>query len=434
MKGTLAELDRYQPHDSVLPLAYQGPLARHAEAGDRRLYHLAFHLSPAAHDLWNFLLTEETRLQAARAQGTFLVGAMKDLGTIPILVHALPQATAFYPDGAWWLPCFKEGQTRLMEVADAQGATEGFCPVRAMLGAFELKCHFPIPDALICSTGATCDDFKALVQRLVERGHAVEYWEIPHMRTAEAGEAATRLPSGRCVPTVLVDVIASELARLWSLLQQRTGVQADSQALSRSIACTNRIRALLQRIRQSGWPALEKLICEMMALHFCSDRALCEAVLERVAAEAAATPQDDVGVPLYWINPVADVRAMNVLESVGGRLAGSDFMFGHALDLIDATMPPLRALACMAADDPMAGPIGTRMHRAVAEAHRVGAKGIVVSRIPGASHCPYEAISARRVSDLPVLEIEVDSLVDAYSPALLTRMQAFVEHGLTSIS
>jgi hypothetical protein len=180
MKGTLAELDCYQPHDSVLPLAYQGPLARHAEAGDRRLYHLAFHLSPAAHDLWNFLLTEETRLQAARAQGTFLVGAMKDLGTIPILVHALPQATAFYPDGAWWLPCFKEGQTRLMEVADAQGATEGFCPVRAMLGAFELKCHFPIPDALICSTGATCDDFRRWFSVW---SNVVMLWSIGKFRT-----------------------------------------------------------------------------------------------------------------------------------------------------------------------------------------------------------------------------------------------------------
>ena len=27
-----------------------------------------------------------------------------------------------------------------------------------MLGAFGSKAHFPIPDLLICSVGATCDD------------------------------------------------------------------------------------------------------------------------------------------------------------------------------------------------------------------------------------------------------------------------------------
>lgn len=427
MKGTLAELDRFQPQDSVLPVTCQGPLQRHVAAGDRRLCQLSFHLSSATHDLWNFLLTEEARLQAARQHGQFIVGAMKDLGTIPILVNAMPNTTAFYPDGAWWLPCFKERQTQLMAVADAQGATEGFCPVRAMLGAFELKCHFPLPDFLTCSTGATCDDFKALVQRLVERGHAVEYWEIPHMRTAEAGEVACTLASGHRVPTLLVDVIEAELRRLWQELQRRTGARCTDAALQQAVVRANRIRTLLRTIRVSALPALEKLVCEMMALHYCSDYALCEAVLTRVAAEAAATPCMEQGVPLYWINPVADVRAMNMLETTGGRLAGSDFMFAHALDQLDQTAPPLRALARMAADDPMAGPVEVRMRRACADAYRVGAKGIVVSRIPGASHCPYECVSVKQLSDLPVVEIEVDSLVDAYSPSLTTRMQAFIE-------
>ncbi len=427
MKGMLAEFDRCQPKNSVLPAAWQGPLQRHAAAGDRRLQQLTFHLSPTAHDLWNFLLTEEERLHAARRQGQFLVGAMKDLGTIPILVNALPQATAFYPDGAWWLPCFKARQTRLLAVADTQGATEGFCPVRAMLGAFALQCHFPMPDLLTCSTGATCDDFKALAQRLVECGHAIEYWEMPHMRTAEPGEAACTLASGHRVPAVLVDVIEAELGRLWQELRQRADAVCAQNALQQAIARSNRIRDLLRTILGSGLPALEQLICAMMALHYCSDYAMCEAVLTRVAAEAAATPQTQQGVPLYWINPVADVRVMNVLEEVGGRLAGSDFMFAHALDRLDETLPPLRALACMAADDPMAGPVEVRMRRAVADAHRVGAKGIVVSRIPGASHCPYESVCIKQLSDLPVVEIEVDSLVDAYAPSLTTRLQAFVE-------
>ena len=43
---------------------------------------------------------------------------------------------AFYPDGAWWVPCIMEQSTRDLRVADALGIDESFCPVRAMLGAF----------------------------------------------------------------------------------------------------------------------------------------------------------------------------------------------------------------------------------------------------------------------------------------------------------
>ena len=79
--------------------SYGGDLARHLRDGDSRLKSLLFDNSPAALRLWNFLLSEETRLAAARAAGGKLVGVMKDLGTVPVLAYSLPNVVAFYPDG-----------------------------------------------------------------------------------------------------------------------------------------------------------------------------------------------------------------------------------------------------------------------------------------------------------------------------------------------
>ena len=427
MKGSLALLDACTPAHSCLPPPYQGDLQRHVEGGDLRLGHLAFHLSPASHDLWNFLMTEEVRLQDMRRSGTLLVGALKDLGTLPILVNAYQKAIAFYPDGAWWLPCFKEQRTPLLPVAEALGAGEGLCPVRAMLAAFELGCHFPIPELLFCSTGAICDDFKALAQRIVERGHPIHYWEMPHVREAEEGEASLVLPSGLRVPILLRDIVRDELRRVAGILTQHTGEQLTEESLREALRRSNRIRRLLARIRHSALPSLERLVCEMMALHYCSDFARCEAILTRLAEEADRLPVDSRLKPVFWINPVADLRAMNLLEEAGGRLCGTDFMFGHALSPLEETGDPFDTLARMALSDPMAGTTRVRMRNCLEAAKRSGAKGIIVSRIPGASHCAFEASMLASLTDLPLLEIEVASLTDSYAPALMTRLQAFME-------
>ena len=37
-----------------------------------------------------------------------LIGAMKDLGTVPVMAYAMENVIAFYPDGAWWTPCLME--------------------------------------------------------------------------------------------------------------------------------------------------------------------------------------------------------------------------------------------------------------------------------------------------------------------------------------
>jgi len=427
MKGPLALFDTFAPKESCLPRAYQGSMQRHATGGDLRLLHLAFHLSPATHDLWNFLMTEEERLKDLRRSGMAIIGALKDLGTIPVLVNAYQNAVAFYPDGAWWLPCFKEQRTNLLPVAEALGAGEGLCPVRAMLAAFELGCHFPIPDLLFCSTGAICDDFKALAQRLVERGHPIHFWEMPHVREAQADEASLELASGLRVPRLLCDIVTDELRAIARKLSEHTDEILDEEKLCSAIRRSNRVRRLLARIRASALPSLERLVCEMMAIHYCSDYELCEAVLSRVAEEAETLTPDPRLKPVFWVNPVADVRVMNFLEEAGGRLCGTDFMFGHALSPLEETGDPFDTLARMALSDPMAGTTRARMKICLEEAKRCGAKGIIVSRIPGASHCAFEASMLASLSDLPLLEIEVSSLTDNYAPALMTRLQGFME-------
>jgi hypothetical protein len=118
---------------------------------DTRLLKLRFDDSPAALRLWNFLLTEEDRLRAARESGKKLVGAMKDLGTVPVMAYSLDNLVGLYPDGAWWIPCVMELNTGLLQIADSLGIDESFCPVRAMLGAFVTEAHFPLPDLLTCS-------------------------------------------------------------------------------------------------------------------------------------------------------------------------------------------------------------------------------------------------------------------------------------------
>jgi len=204
------------------------------------------------------------------------------------------------------------------------------------------------------------------------------------------------------------------------------------------------VRRLLAALRHTVYaapaaplPALEMLVAEMLALHFCSDREECIVVLEELLAEARARVRQNQfvmgaeAVRIFWVNPVADLRAMNLLEDLGGRICGSDFMFTHALDLIPEDLPPLEALARTALADPMAGPATDRAARIVRECQANGAEAVVVSRIPGASHCAREGEiirdTVRQTAGLPTIELEIPPVCDAMQPALGSRLQALVE-------
>ncbi|MCC6486163.1 MAG: 2-hydroxyacyl-CoA dehydratase [Candidatus Hydrogenedentes bacterium] len=424
---------------------YGGSLSRHVEHGDRRLLSLRFDNSPAALRLWNLLLTEEERLHAARAGGKKIVGAMKDLGTVPILAYAVPGLVAFYPDGAWWIPCLMEGSAGLLAKAGALGIDDTFCPVRAMLGAFETQRHFPIPDLLTCSVGATCDDFSAIAQRLEHMGHPIHWWEIPHRRPAEPGEEQTLLPTGATVAQSEIAFVARELERLRRVLQDLAGRSISLDDVSASIRAANVVRRLLCALRDAVYgspccplPALEMLIAEVLPVHFCSDRSETEAVLRELLAEVVRRVHCGSGilpqsaVRLFWVNPVADLRIPRLVEDCGGRICGADYMFCHAQATIPENVPPLEALAMAALSDPMAGTAVDRGRWICREARRFGAEAMVISRIPGASHCATEGEIIRRVvtrelPHLPVIEFEVPSVADALLPTLQTRVEALIE-------
>ncbi|HUW18694.1 MAG TPA: 2-hydroxyacyl-CoA dehydratase family protein [Sedimentisphaerales bacterium] len=423
---------------------YGGPISRHVEEGDYRLLRLRYDNSAASLRLWNFLLTEEERLHRARAEGKKIVGTMKDLGTVPVMAYSLDNVVAFYPDGAWWIPCVMELSAGLLTIADSLGIDESFCPVRAMLGAFVTGAHFPIPDRLICSVGATCDDFSAIAQRLDSLGYSIFWWEIPHRRRPEPDEAAVKLPGGFSAPRCQVEFVKSELERVKSALEELAGQHLDEKRFSKGVKKANRVRRYLDELRQLVFtaevcpmPALEMLIAEMLAIHFCSDRDETIIVLRDLVDEVKRRVQAGQGVlpaeaaRIFWVNPVADLQVMNLLEDCGGRICGTEYLFSHALDRIPEDLPPAEALARTALADPMAGSAVDRAERICADIGRFGAEAVLISRIPGASHCALEGeIIGDIVADnlgVPVLEIEVPPVADSVRASLRTRLEALVE-------
>ena len=438
-----AQWAKLGPHDRALP-GYCGPLSRHVADGDQRLLALVFDNAPTCLRLWSFLLTEEERLHQARAQGKKIIGTMKDLGTVPVMAYALDNLVAFYPDGAWWIPCVMELGAGLLSIADQMGIDESFCPVRAMLGAFVTEAHFPKPDLLTCSVGAVCDDFSAIAQRLEGLGFPILWWEIPPRREPEASEAAVTLPGGFSAPQSQLGFVQSELQRVRKALETVSGQTLDDTCLTQGIHQANAVRQLLADLRQLVYsgplcpiPTLEMLIAEMLALHFCSDQAECRAVLQDLLDLAQARTQASVGygtaqtARIFWVNPVADLRVMNLLEQCGARICGTEYLFSHALDPIPEHRPPLEALACMALADPMIGSTQDRADRILRDIQSFGAEGLVLSRIPGASHCGLEGrIIARMIQDklqIPTLEIEIPPITDSLRPTLQTRLEALVE-------
>jgi hypothetical protein len=122
---------------------------------------------------------------------------------------------------------------------------------------------------------------------------------------------------------------------------------------------------------------------------------------------------------------------MNLLEDCGGRICGTEYLFSHALDMIPENLPPLDALAQMALADPMAGSSIDRAERICVDIQKFDAEAVMISRIPGASHCVLEGEVIREIVleklDIPILEIEVSPVTDSMRPTIQTRLQALVE-------
>jgi benzoyl-CoA reductase/2-hydroxyglutaryl-CoA dehydratase subunit BcrC/BadD/HgdB len=292
--------------------------------------------------------------------------------------------------------------------------------------------------------GATCDDFSAIAQRVAGLGFGIHWWEIPPRRKPGAGDPRVFLPGGFEAAAEQVAFVKGQLQGVCSALEAASGQKLTEPMLREGIRIANRIRRLLEEIRRLAFtaplcplPALEVLIAEMLAIHYCSDRTETLLVLGDLLTEVRHRVRagQGIGSPdaprVFWVNPVADLRVMNLLEECGGRLCGSDFMFCHALDEIPEDLEPMEALARMALADPMVGSSADRADRVCREIRQWGAQGVVISRIPGASHCASEATILAEIIEsrlgLPIAQFEVPPLTDSLAPALRTRLEALVE-------
>ncbi len=434
---------RFDSEVAQLPadIPYLKRLAEYVAEGDARLSRLALDPAPATLWLWNFLLSEDDRLRDALNDGKKLVGTMKDLGTVPVMAYSLENLTAFYPDGAWWIPCIMEANATALTAADNLGINESFCPVRAMVGAMTTGTDFPVPELLICGVGATCDDFSALAQFLNGLGHPIHWWELPYRRSPDQGEPSIDLPGGVTAPSSLLDFVKGELSGIKTILESYAGTELTDEMLSCGITEANRARHLLREIREMVFTSsklllspMELLVAEMLIIHYCSDKDECirvlAALLELVKERANVFPDCTHG-RAFWVNPPADIKAMNVFEDCGLRLCGTDFMFTHALDPIATDVPPLDALARSVLADPMIGPSSERARRIISECRRWNAEAVVVSRIPGASHCAFEGSIIKEMVaeelDIPVIELEIPPVCDALEQSIRTRLEALSE-------
>jgi hypothetical protein len=337
-----------------------------------------------------------------------------------------------------------EGSDRLLEQADALGLDASLCPVRAMVPAFLNGEHFPAPDLLICSAGAICDDFSTIAQRLEHLGYPILWWEIPRRRSPRPGEPGCSLPGGAGAAQVQVMGVAAELERIGIALGRLAGTTLTLEALAMSIQRANLVRQLLQVLRRhvhsapgAPLPALEMLLAEVLAIHFCSDWTQTVAVLRELLAEVSRRIREGDyvlapdSVRVFWVNPVADLRVLNRLEELGGRICGTDYMFTHALELIPEDQPPWTALAQIALADPMVGSTSDRARRVVWECSELAAEAVVICRIPGASHCALEGKIIRQAVQsalgLPTVELEVPPVSDPFQGTLTSRLQALIE-------
>jgi benzoyl-CoA reductase/2-hydroxyglutaryl-CoA dehydratase subunit BcrC/BadD/HgdB len=252
------------------------------------------------------------------------------------------------------------------------------------------------------------------------------------------------LPGGFRAFAGQVDFVERQLSQVRAAFEHRVGQALDDDQLRAGIRRANDVRRRLRAIRQLTFtapacplPALELLIAEMLAIHFCSDQQEAGRVLDDLLEETRRRVLAGTGVlptgaaRVYWVNPVADLRVMNLLEDLGGRVCGTEYMISHAIEPIPEDVPPMTALARMALADPMVGSPLERAERICAEALQWNCEAVVVSRIPGASHC---ALEAPMIADLvrsrlgvPVVDLEVPSLSDALEPALCNRLEALIE-------
>lgn len=415
--------------------------------GDVLLRRLKFDSSLAALRLWAFLFSEKDRLFLAKEKGWKIFAAMKDLGPVPVLAYAVPEALTFYADELWWAPCFAE-ESHLLDEAAKLGAGEELCFVRAALGAMVTLDYFPPPDLCIAGVGACCDDFSAVMQLIESLGYKTHWWEM-----AARFEQSSPLVTERFLRTTFGNSPYQESARAFvsgqlrgviKALEEVSGKKITEEMLDNSRTLFNNIRqrvALLRDLvygaKRPPLPGLEMMLAEFIAIHACSEPDECIPVLDDLIRTVqqrlseGASPLSPNPIRVFWATPPTDAALITLLEDLGGCIAGTEYMISHAFYQLAADKPVVDAVAENCMDDPMIGSTAFRARRIIEGAKKYGAEGVIISGISGASHCPFDegaiASAVQKELDIPVLSFDVPYSPGRLNEQVVSRMQGFME-------
>ncbi|MBN2490006.1 MAG: 2-hydroxyacyl-CoA dehydratase [Planctomycetes bacterium] len=409
--------------------SYLRPPSHWAAQGDRRLARLRYDLDPASLGLCALVESQTERLHARARAGARVIAAMKDLSVIPIFTALAADAVCFYADMAYMQPCTSE-DPRFLKLAAERGLDETMCDVRAVVGALVDGEYWPRPDLCVGAVGACCDDFSVCMQHVQSLGHPFCYWEIPPV-------GAGAEPRDRAF-------VVRELARVRCAIEGVLGRPIPDAELAENIRTANRLRRRVRRIRELAYardaaplPALETLLVEAIPADFASDleaalelygevEALCRRRVER--GEHAVDP---AAVRLMMVTPSMDLCLQNVLEDLGARVAGTEYMLGHAYREIPEALPPLEALATNVLENPMIGSAVRRAEIICADAEKYAAEGVVVVSFFGASHCAYEnrilTEAVRERLGLPTVVLNCQTVTNGLPEPVRNRLEAAIE-------
>ena len=417
--------------------------------GLRRLKRLTFDDDLRALRLWAFALEEPERLFRARQAGLRVVGLMGDYGAVAPLVFGFPDLTAFYPDFAYWSPFFGESDV-LLERADRRGLGEDTCFVRAAVGAFTTGAHWPKPDLIAASSGASCDDLAAVTQLAFDAGNEMAFLDIPLRKSPapwliETGfETDADLPDG--TPPRETGLVERLTRTYRHFLDRAEGILGPlpPARLADSVERSRRIRGKIGEVRRlvasaplCPLPAAEELVLEFAATHSYGDPEECEAVVdgvldlvrERAAAGVGFGCADDLRI--VWVNPPPDPLLHVYAESRGARIVGTEYLIASALTLLPED-EPCRAVARSFLAGSLLGDSETRADAVAREVERTRADGVIVSNLFGSSHCGAETpVVRRRIEErcgLPVLTFDVPKPVPGgLGSQVRNRLDAYLE-------
>lgn len=441
-------IKKYRYYDNPEWGIYLSPPATFMVYGARELKRLKFDNSLAALRLWGFIFNETERLFRAKQIGKKIIAVMGDLGIVPVVVYAFPDCIPFYPECCWWIPFFRES-TDLLKTASELGAPESACFVRSALSAFYKKAYFPKPDLIIASTGASCDDYSCIMQRVARMGYDLLWVEIPYRKTPFTSfltkktsykeNEYVRTTEGLFYHKRVEEYLVAEYERIWQSLFKLTKVNNPNR-LVETIKKINELRRMVKEIQEMNYespiaplPALELTAIEFGNLYGYGDidewfevvKFYHNVVKERVAKGVGVLKKD--AIPIAWVTPSADPYLLNLVEDLGCRVVATEYVINQAMVQIEDDREPMSALARAFINASLIGTTAERIKAINEKIAKGKIRGVLSTTMFGASHCSMETkLIEKKIKGVPVLTIDVPEPF-GINAQIRNRLEAFVE-------